>query len=601
MSCLYGSLARSGGTLAFVGSGSNSETNPCLRCPTRMPHSLRASESVLVKLAQARRPDAGLPTKGIPAGVVEARRGCWLGRFQVWPVVQRELRESARRSANRRLRLASAILGTLMIAVLVTTAGGPEAGLGSRLLGGIHTLLLVVILLVVAPLAADCIAREHREGTLGLLFLTPLNAGGIVAGKALAQGLRDFTLWLAVLPLLTLPFLAGGITWFDALSALSLEFCSALLCLAAGLLVSSVLRERHQTIPLAFCLGAVILLLFSQFVMVVLIVAWRGFAALKDLDWNFSMEGVRLFTGIWGGHGVNAWHDLARASPVLARTWLWLCWTNPIIAILVAYVTLRFAAARLRASWRERIPSPRRTNFLRRYCSPLFAGRFRSRMQRTRDLNPIAWLQQYSWKARANKWLLCLGFLLVGFTSDASLERDRDSIHLGLLLVLGGFYLFVAVSGFVEEKRNGALEMLLVTPLSPSQLILGRVWGLWQQFLPASLVIAFSYALSLWRPGIEDLDLVELERRVLMLACAFLTLPIFATYFALRVKSLLGAAALTVLATWLPTQFAGEAVLMFTDRPGLLFPLFLLLGYGAGALLACLMLRHSLSRRIYSF
>lgn len=86
-----------------------------------------------------------------------------------------------------------------------------------------------------------------------------------------------------------------------------------------------------------------------------------------------------------------------------------------------------------------------------------------------------------------------------------------------------------------------------------------------------------------------------------MLACAFLTLPIFATYFALRVKSLLGAAALTVLATWLPTQFAGEAVLMFTDRPGLLFPLFLLLGYGAGALLACLMLRHSLSRRIYSF
>ena len=137
-----------------------------------------------------------MPTNGIPAGVVDARRGSWFDRFQVWPVVQRELRENARRSANRRLRLASAIIGTLLIAFLVATADGPETGLGGRLLGGIHTLLLLLILLVVAPLAADCIAREHREGTLGLLFLTPLNARGIVAGKALAQGLRDFTLWL---------------------------------------------------------------------------------------------------------------------------------------------------------------------------------------------------------------------------------------------------------------------------------------------------------------------------------------------------------------------------------------------------------------------
>jgi len=561
----------------------------------------RASESALVKLAQARRQDTGIRADGIPANVVEARRGSWFERFQVWPVVQRELRESARRSANRRLRLASAVMGTLLTAFLVATADGPGTELGSRLLGGIHTLLLVLILLVVAPLAADCIAREHREGTLGLLFLTPLNAGGIVAGKALAQGLRDFTLWLAVLPLLTLPFLAGGITWLDALSALSVEFCSAVLCLAAGLFVSSVFRERHQTIPLAFCLAAILLFLFSQLLMVVLIVAWRGFAALRDLDWRFCVEAIRLFTGLWEGYRDSAWHDLVRASPVLARVWLWLCLTSPLLAILVAYATLRFAAARLRASWQERMPSPRRKNFVRRYCSPLFAGRFHRRMRRTREVNPIAWLQQYSWKARANKWFLCLGFLLVGIASDASAERDRGALHLALLLVLGAFYLFVAVSGFVEEKRSGALEMLLVTPLSPDRMILGRVWGLWQQFLPATLTIAFFYALSLWPRSIGDLDLEELGRNGLMLACAFLTLPIFATYFALRVKNLLGATALTVVATWVPMQFAWEALLMFTDRPGLLFPLFLLLGYGAGAFLAFAMLRHSLSRRSYSF
>jgi len=43
----------------------------------------------------------------------------------------------------------------------------------------------------------DCISREKREGTLGLLFLTPLRVTDVIAGKAIIHVLRALTLfWL---------------------------------------------------------------------------------------------------------------------------------------------------------------------------------------------------------------------------------------------------------------------------------------------------------------------------------------------------------------------------------------------------------------------
>jgi ABC-type Na+ efflux pump permease subunit len=123
--------------------------------------------------------------------------------LNVWPVVQRELREGAWRPINHRLRFWSVAVGTLLLWILVSTSEKAAAQLGGWLFASLHTMLLGVIFVIVPGLTADCIAREKREETLGLLFLTPLSAGGIVAGKAMAQGLRACTLWLAALPLLT--------------------------------------------------------------------------------------------------------------------------------------------------------------------------------------------------------------------------------------------------------------------------------------------------------------------------------------------------------------------------------------------------------------
>jgi ABC-type transport system involved in multi-copper enzyme maturation permease subunit len=526
-------------------------------------------------------------------------------RAAVWPVVQRELREAARRPVNHRLRLLSGMVGTLLMAGIVIGSSAPVRFVGGWLLGGLHAMLLGLIFLIVPAFAADCIAREHREGTMALLFLTPLKASGIIAGKTLVQALRAATLWLAVLPLLAIPFLTGGVTWLDALSALSLEFCATILCLGAGILGSTLARERNKAFLLAYFFAVLFLYVFGQLFLMVLVVEWRGFAAWKGMGVGDLVEVCRLFlVGALGPDGLISWSSVVAMVPGLGAIWQRLCWGSPVAAGLIFFAICRFAAARLSRSWQDKAPSVRREKLRRRYCTPLFQDWSRRQAQRVLDFNPIAWLQEYSWKARLGKWLLLAAFLLVGSAACALSQDAEDFTFVSLLLVLSGLYLFLGVSGFLQEKRSGALEMLLVTPISPGKIILGRTWGLWKLFLPASATLAIVYVNSMWVKYLENNDLIDALRGMMMLACSFLLLPILATYSALRVKGLVQAAMLTLAATLVPISFSLGVAGLFVDDATIsarIFPVLLILSNSAFALLACGLLRHSLSRRIYSF
>jgi len=57
------------------------------------------------------------------------------------------------------------------------------AGLGATLFGNLRAALFIAIWLLEPLLTADCFSRERREGTLGILFLTPLTARTIIIRK----------------------------------------------------------------------------------------------------------------------------------------------------------------------------------------------------------------------------------------------------------------------------------------------------------------------------------------------------------------------------------------------------------------------------------
>ena len=533
-----------------------------------------------------------------------------------WPVAQRELREAARRKGNRRLRFWSALAGTAFLGYLLATSDDPVEEIGFQLFLNLHAMLFGLILVVVPCLTADCIAREKRDGTLGLLFLTPLTPGGVVAGKMLSQTLRVFTLWLAVVPVFTVPFVVGGITWQNTLNVFSAEFSAAVLCLAAGLLASSLARNRGVAFVLAFFLAAVFVYLFTESVFITLMMFNQGLSffqlleTLQDDLWAvLSLDLGMLAPRPSSGPPLSMQTMSMVPGYVPPAFWWLICLGCPLSALLVLALVFRFAARHLQRSWQDKVPSPKRERLLQRYCTPVLRHSYRRVMRRSLDRNPVAWLQQYSWKARLIKWGLCLAFILIQMTFLAGGSVEGLLLAENFMLVgLAAAWLFVGVNSFLEDKRSGALELLLVSPISVNKLIFGRVWGLWKQFLPALLVLELPAVwprllISSWP---YDTPLICSPVVQLLIWCNFLTLPVFATCAALRVKNLLLAAAWT-LGRSLPILICALIVAgmigWFPDNILAVFPALLsvVLCYAAFALQACHSLNRSLSQRIYSF
>src|ERR1035438_10124324 len=151
----------------------------------------------------------------------------------VLPVIARELRASARQPFTYYLRVLG-VAALLLASVLFGLQVGFEPTYGRQLFAALHAALFGAIWLLVPMLTADCISRERREGTLGLLFMTPLKGTDIVVAKGLAHGMRAVTLGMAVGPVLTIPFLLGGVSWIEALLAVVINANAICWALAAG-------------------------------------------------------------------------------------------------------------------------------------------------------------------------------------------------------------------------------------------------------------------------------------------------------------------------------------------------------------------------------
>src|SRR5215831_11171333 len=141
------------------------------------------------------------------------------------PVIERELRSAARHSFTYSLRTLG-VLAALVVFAMVALQEGLGQGSGSLLFRYLHRTLFFSIWLLVPLLTADCISRERREGTLPLLFLTALKPRDIVYAKVMVHGLRAFTLWLAIVPILTIPFLLGGVSDVEVLASVLVNFSS---------------------------------------------------------------------------------------------------------------------------------------------------------------------------------------------------------------------------------------------------------------------------------------------------------------------------------------------------------------------------------------
>jgi ABC-type transport system involved in multi-copper enzyme maturation permease subunit len=393
--------------------------------------------------------------------------------------------------------------------------------------------------------AADCISRERREGTLGMLFLTPLKPAHIVIAKGLVHGLRAATLVVAVVPVLTIPFLLGGVAWQQVVLSVGMYFNATCWCLAAALVASALTRSTNRALALAVIFAGGGFLAFPWLVGILL-----GMNSQSSWSLGYSQSTYDFITGFsMVAMPAGNFNDLLRFIKVPQMVFVGGMAVLFSLAVLVFAVI--FAANCIRRAWRDEPPSARAQQLERTFCRPvLWTGFLRRWMARMLERNPIGWLERRQWTGRMVTWawFAIIVSLYSMAPTDRTFLRSSDGIERLLGWLLAVSMAVTAAGSFRRERETGVLELLLVSPLTIRQIIRGRLRGLWGQFLPAvgaylGLRLYFSSLYyQLYSYATDRGELAE----IWFFAITFLVTPVIGLYFSLACRHFISALVATL-------------------------------------------------------
>jgi len=406
------------------------------------------------------------------------------------PIVGRELRVAARRRGTYSIRffavLAAVVLCLWGIVAMAQNVVTP-ATQGHSLFMVLSALAFAYCLLIGAVATADCVSEEKREGTLGLLFLTDLKGYDVVLGKLVAKSLSCFYGLLAILPVLAIPLMLGGVTgtefWRLALVLVNTMFLS----LSVGIFVSSISRNDRKAmfaalgLILALTTGPVWLLIFLQ--------------DMAPLGLSSDELALVLVLSPGFGFGYLRWPG----APLPAVGF----WCSVALAHLLSWFFLLRACSILPRVWRDRALTPLRFRYgLRLGASD--EGRtavWQAFRRRLLALNPFLWLAvrqplklYYVWSFLA---AMVLGWWL-GYYKHGEIMLDASVLIPACLLFHGLLKVWLiaeASSRLCEDQNSGALELLLSTPLGVRDILRGQWLALRKQFL---LPVVAALALETW-------------------------------------------------------------------------------------------------------
>ena len=405
------------------------------------------------------------------------------------PIVERELRAAARRRATFGMRIRIAGGAALAVAAsAVASLIAPSVTFGPSLFWGLSGLCMVYCLFAGRLMTADCLSREKREGTLGLLFLTDLNGYDIVMGKLAATSLTGFYVLIALLPFLAVPFLAGGMTsgelWRMALVLVN----TFLFSLAVGLFASSISRDQRKA------MGANLLLLLALTLGLPVIAGINflrnGHPPIQELLYSCPVYAFVLCADkLFAAAPARFWWSVATTLDMTVILTLLACHTEP-------------------RSWKDKFtprPLPRKSeprSESLRHDDAQIATPFRRRLL---NVNAYLWLASRPQRKAFYVWALiivvgCWWSIPQFFFPSIKLEAGCTlAVMLNIALKL--WVTVEAGHQLAEDKKSGAFELLLTTPMTLRDIVRGQWLALRRQFLgPLIMTVAFELVLMVLLP-----------------------------------------------------------------------------------------------------
>lgn len=366
---------------------------------------------------------------------------------------------------------------------LVLDGGRSLAGNGdaARFGGGMFGLLAPLQLLVLSSLAAvgaaSGVAQEKDRRTLLLLLMTRLSGFEVVAGKMAAALLGPLSLLLAAFPLfLCLPLL-GGVSPPQVFAVFAVTTATVFLTAAAGTVVALWREKTFQAIALTVLL----LLMYVGLGELLGSVAGRIWEpALLALSPPRALAAVAS--------------PLASLSPEVAVGVA--SFVALTAAIAVAVVGLGIAKVRVWNPSRELRGGAQQTESSEQAAAQPTSPKWTARDPRPVWRNPILWRETRTWAYGRKVVLIRVAFVLlfllvaatigwqidtgVAFEPAGRVGRSLPAATIPLAAI-GVISLVLtnalAVNSITGERDGLALDLLLVTDISPREFIFGKLLG----------------------------------------------------------------------------------------------------------------------------
>lgn len=227
---------------------------------------------------------------------------------------------------TKRIKLALTVfLANLLLAViaiivlLVMTFSGIDQGYVeydtlNSLFIGLASTEAVILCLITPALTAGTITMEREKQTFDVLLSTRLTPWEIIKGKYWSSLLEILLLIISGLPIYSLVFIYGGVSFFQALGIMAVLTVISMFVAALGVYSSATRKKTLAATMLTFFLMAVF---FAGTIFVVLIAA--GMA-----------EGINSFNSFYLGHYTN----------FTAGIFSFVLWANPIALVVDSFSTV---------------------------------------------------------------------------------------------------------------------------------------------------------------------------------------------------------------------------------------------------------------------
>lgn len=465
------------------------------------------------------------------------------------PIFAKELVEMSRRW---RYYLGRVIYGSALLITLVAVAldrrriwSGTDlsiretAALAYEIFMAVSILQYAAVYVFVPIFLCGVVAGEREEHTLELLFTTHLTNRQIILSKLLSRLFVVTLLILSALPVFSLITLFGGVDLMQVLMNTGATLLALLLVGSLSIYMSTTTRSPLGALVRTYACLLIWLVVVPMVILFIGELLFRRGGMVSVSPAIVLLEEVLPLL-----HPVAVFvlgmNPRLFSQVVTATGTVWIYPAGYVLPCFISLLLLWRASRRLRIepkTFRQRLSwlgAPRR--WLRRWTRatsvrPVATRRAsgkpvsnpfwqRARVARIFDREGyIGWIQWAGWIAAG------LFFVLFLVVNGRTLRNDETSLVFIVPTLIGlmSLVILVASSSIIGDRRRGFFELVLTTPVTPSEVVDGTLLAVWQHLRPAfwlavALEVVFVLAgAAYWQGAVASLISVVLFTTLLAL------------------------------------------------------------------------------------